>query len=237
VKPRIGLTTSTGNPAEAYVAALRESGAEPVIFANDLARLDADLDGVAGVLVSGGYDVDPARYGALAHATTEVADADREAYEFALIVRARERDIPTLAICRGVQVANVAFGGSLIQHVPDVVGLGIEHERKLADGSGVKGVIAEHLVAIEPDTQLARILGTTELATSARHHQSLGHISGDLRVIARTSDGIVEAVQARWPARFWIGVQWHPESTLDEDDGKSRALFAAFVAAFVTARL
>jgi putative glutamine amidotransferase len=234
MKPRIGVTTSTGNPAEAYVTALRECGAEPVLLANKAEQLESDLDGVDGVLISGGYDVDPARYRETAHATTEIADADREAYEFALVVRARERNIPTLAICRGTQVANVAFGGSLIQHVPDVVGTRVPHERKRPDGTGVKGVVAEHIVTVEPNTQLAAILGTTELATSARHHQSLGHISGDLRVVARTSDGIVEAVEPRWPARFWIGVQWHPESTIDEDGGKSRALFAAFVAACTT---
>jgi putative glutamine amidotransferase len=231
VKPRIGVTTSTGNPAEAYVAALRESGAEPVLLANDITQLETDLDGVDGVLITGGYDVDPARYREVAHPTTEIADTDREAYEFALVVRARERNMPTLAICRGTQVANVAFGGSLIQHIPDVVGTRIAHERKLSDGTAVKGVVAEHIVMVEPNTHLAAILGTTELATSARHHQSLGHISGDLRVVARTSDGIVEAVEPRWPARFWMGVQWHPESTIDEDGGKSRALFAAFVAA------
>jgi putative glutamine amidotransferase len=233
-KPRIGVTASTGNPAEAYVTALRESGAEPIILENKVTQLESDLDGIDGVLISGGYDVDPARYREAAHATTEIADADREAYEFALIVRARERNIPTLAICRGTQVANVAFGGSLIQHVPDVVGMRVPHERKRSDGTGVKGVIAEHIVTVEPNTRLAAILGTTELATSARHHQSLGHISGDLRVVARTSDGIVEAVEPRWPARFWVGVQWHPESTIDEDGGTSRALFAAFVAACAT---
>jgi len=234
MKPRIGITSTTGGQAAAYVSALQACGADPIVLANDLARVDADLDALDGVLISGGFDVDPARYGATRHSRTEVAAADREAYEFALVVRARERDIPTLAICRGTQVANVAFGGTLVQHVPDVVGERIPHERKAADGNDHKGVIAEHIVTIDADAQLASVLGTTRLATSARHHQSLDRIAPDLREVARTADGIVEAVEPRWPARFWLGVQWHPESTVDEDDGKSRALFAAFVAACAT---
>lgn len=225
MKPVIGVTANPGATADEYVAALHAAGAEPVLLVNDASQADADLTRIDGLVVTGGPDVDPAAYGQTPHPETKAAPAVRDAYERALIVAARERDVPLLAICRGVQIANVAFGGTLIQHVPDAVGAAIPHQI-----DGVRGLIASHVVEIDADAQLARVLGATRLATSARHHQALDAIAPDLRAVARTADGVVEALEARWPARYWLAVQWHPESTLN-DGGPSAALFHSLVEA------
>jgi putative glutamine amidotransferase len=223
VRPVIGVTANPGATADEYVAALRAAGADPVVLVNDASQVEADLMRLDGVVVSGGPDVDPAEYGQVTHPQTEIAPPARDAYERALVVAARERDVPLLAICRGMQIANVAFGGTLIQHVPDVAGEAIVHQI-----DGVRGLIASHVVEIEADAQIARVLGTTRLATSARHHQAVDAVAPDLRAVASTPDGIIEALEARWPARYWLAVQWHPESTFD-DGGPSAALFRSLV--------
>ena len=216
-------------PAE-YLEALRSVGAEPVVFVNDLAQLTQQLDGVDGVLVTGGDDIDPHIYGEEPHERTECVPPDRDAFEMALVQAARERDMPLLAICRGLQVANVAFGGSLIQHVPDVIGERIGHQRPDEAGETLRGVMATHLVTVDMSSRLSYIAGESMFATNSRHHQAVDRVGDGLRVVARTSDGVVEALEATFPSRFWLAVQWHPESTLN-DGGTSAAIFRTFVAA------
>jgi len=230
MRPVIGVTVNPNGTADEYVAALQAAGAEPVLLANDASQVDADLTRVDGVVVTGGPDVDPAAYGQSLHPETKTAPAVRDAYERALIVAARERDVPLLAICRGMQIANVAFGGTLLQHVPDVAGDAIPHQL-----DGVRGLIASHVVEIDADARLARALGATRLATSARHHQAVDAIAPELRAVAHTADGVVEALEAHWPARYWLAVQWHPESTLN-DGGPSAALFRSLVEAATSGR-
>jgi putative glutamine amidotransferase len=138
--------------------------------------------------------------------------------------------MPTLAICRGVQVANVAFGGSLHQHVPDVVGERIPHRVLTADGRAMRGLVDAHVVTIEADSRLAALAGTA-CVTGSRHHQSVDRVADGFRVVARTADGIVEALEPADAAWFWLGVQWHPESTLGLDAGASAKIFAALIAA------
>ncbi|MFN2461705.1 MAG: gamma-glutamyl-gamma-aminobutyrate hydrolase family protein [Candidatus Velthaea sp.] len=227
MKPKIGITAESGKTSKAYAGALAACGAKTVVFPNDAARIDAALDSVTGILLTGGLDVDPALYGQPAHPTTETVSRERDAFERALVRRARERDMPTLAICRGVQIANVAFGGNLIQHVPDAFGNRIPHQVVPKNTK----VVDDHVVDVAPDTLLAQIVKRARFATNSRHHQALGALASDLRAVARTADDVVEAVEARFPARFWLGVQWHPESTLDHDGGESRAIFEAFVVA------
>src|SRR5262249_13282443 len=149
-----------------------------------------------------------------------------EGYEIALMQAARERDLPVLAICRGLQVANVAFGGTLIQDIPALVGTAVPHAVE-----GERGVFPSRVVAIDAGSPLQRTLGRRARATGSRHHQSVEIVAADLQVVARTADGVIEALEPRWPARFWLAVQWHPESTVAVDAGASRALFAALVAA------
>ncbi len=233
-RPRIGITADPGYDVAEYEAAVRAAGGEPVRWMPDTARVAADLRDVDGVIVSGGDDIDPRRYGQQAHARTELAPPARDEYEIALVRAAYADGVPTLAICRGLQIANVAFGGSLHQHVPDVFGLGIPH-RLSVEGAAFRGLIDEHRLAVEPGSRLAGIAGTA-LVTGSRHHQAVDRVASALAVVARAPDGIVEALEAPGASAFWLAVQWHPESTVALDGGASAGLFRALVSA-ATARL
>lgn len=232
-RPRVLVTASFDDPVDEYLDALHEAGAEP-------ARVDASathaaaLDGAQGLLVTGGVDVDPRAYGAAPSPLVRSVEPERDAMEIALLRTFRTRALPTLCICRGIQIANVAFGGTLIADIPHALGDGatIPHRVVRAGATaGERGLIDAHVVRIEPDSRLARIVGTTSLTTGARHHQAVDRCADELRVVGRTDDGIVEAIEARFASPFWLAVQWHPESTRTLDDGASRAIFTAFVAA------
>lgn len=232
--PRIVLTTSAASHGDEYQEALREAGAEPVrVTAADPDGGVGVLDRADALLLCGGGDVAPARYDAAPSPLLESVDAARDELEIALVRAARERELPTLCICRGLQVANVAFGGTLIQDIPEALGptAPIRHAMSDATGRSERGLIPGHIVRIDPSSLLARIVGTHDLATGARHHQAAGRIAAGLRATAQTDDGIVEALEARFPSPFWLAVQWHPESTRTLDGGASRAIFRAFVEA------
>jgi len=236
-QPRIIVTASRGQDRTEYLDALREAGAEPVRLEPGAAAERA-LDGAAGLLVTGGVDVDPAAYGAPASPHITEVEPERDLLEIELLRSARERGMPTLCICRGLQIANVAFGGSLIADIPAALGslATIPHEVGGDDGRVVRGLIAQHVVAVEPQSRLARILGATSVVTGSRHHQSADRCAEELRVVARTDDGIVEALEARFTSPFWLAVQWHPESTRTLDLGASRAIFASYVNATARSR-
>ncbi len=226
----IAVSTTTGTDGE-YARAVVAAGGSPQFLKFDAASIDTQLSGVAGVLVSGGGDVDPRHYGAASALATEI-DERRDAFELALVRRAREHNVPTLCICRGLQVANVAFGGSLVPDIaaefgPSTAAL----HRREADGQTVRGLIAGHRVAIAPNSLLASITGPGPVSTGSRHHQSIAAVAPDLRVVGSTPDGIVEAVEAHFASPFWLAVQWHPESTLSDDGGVSAAIFKAFISA------
>lgn len=229
-RPRILVAVERDNPANEYCDALREAGAEPVLV-SPVAPCPPLLD-FDGLLLTGGGDVQPAMYGGESPLAVEV-DVERDALENALVRRARRDQVPTFCICRGLQIANVAFGGTLLADLPDHFGgaATIRHNVQNPDGRTERGVISEHIVAIGRETLLRRIIGTDQLVTGARHHQAVDRCAGDLRVAGRTPDGIVEALEARFDSPFWLAVQWHPESTRDLDAGASRALFSAFVRA------
>jgi putative glutamine amidotransferase len=207
--PRILVTAKRGSTAEEYCDALREAGAEPLLVAPGEAP--PALGEVAGLLVTGGGDVDPGLYAGQPE-LAEGVDRERDALESALLRDARERRLPTLCICRGLQIANVVFGGSLIGDIPASAGgaATIPHERCGADGAPDRGVIDEHVVRIAPGSLLARTAHMVNLSTD---------------------DGVIEALEAKFESPFWLAVQWHPESTRGEDAGASRAIFRAFVAA------
>ncbi|BDE07460.1 gamma-glutamyl-gamma-aminobutyrate hydrolase [Vulcanimicrobium alpinum] len=229
--PRIALILSTGSQGAEYQAAVREAGGEPVrVSAADPDAGVHVLDGVEALLLCGGGDVAPERYDAAPSSLTDDVDTARDELEIALIRAARERGIPTLCICRGMQVANVAFGGTLIQDIPEALGpdAPIRHALRDPSGRGERGLIPGHIVRIEPASMLARIVGTHDLPTGARHHQAAERIAADLCAVAHTDDGIVEALEARFPSPFWLAVQWHPESTRTLDGGASLAIFRAF---------
>jgi putative glutamine amidotransferase len=182
------------------------------------------------VELTGGIDVDPAAYRAPASEFVTETEAERDVFEIDVLRAARERGLPVLCICRGLQIANVAFGGTLIADVPHHLGPAATLSHDVGEPNQHDGwrIVREHVIDIEPESALARIAGTTRLATNAAHHQAVDRCAGDLRIVARTPDGIVEALEARFDAPFWLAVQWHPESTYATDDA-SRAIFTTFV--------
>ena len=175
---------------------------------------DQALDLLDGLVLAGGADVDPARYGSVPGPHT-VPRPDRDAAELVLLQAALDRDLPLLAICRGMQLLNVTLGGDLLQHLPDVEGAGAH---QLAPG-----LFAPREVRTAPRSELHRLLGPAP-AVDCHHHQALARIASGLTPSAWAEDGVVEAVEASG-RRFCLGVQWHPEA------GEDRRLFHALVAA------
>jgi len=200
-----------------YVDSLRRAGAIPVLIPpqpENAAEVVGDLD---GLLLAGGDDCDPAAYGEPRHPTVEPMDPRRQDNDLSLARVARERGIPTLGICLGVQVMNVAAGGTLIQHIES----DIDHASEPSDRH-------RHDVAIDGGTRLARILGERELEVNSSHHQAIKEVGDGLRVTAHAPDGIVEGLEdPRHP--FYLGVQWHPEDMSGETSAS--AIFGAFVEA------
>jgi putative glutamine amidotransferase len=207
-----------------YVKSIEGAGAEPVELSNDEDPA-AVLERVDGVLLTGGLDVDPALYGEAPHPTTAAAP-ERDRFEVPLAEAAVERDVPVLAICRGVQVLNVAAGGTLVQDIPTAVRSDLAHSIDVP-----KDQIA-HDVRVTAGTRLAGTLGPgTPLDTcsvNSRHHQSVGRVAPRFVVSAVSPDGVIEAIE-RPDAKFCVGVQWHPENFWRT--GEFAGLFDAFVEA------
>jgi len=213
-----------------YLAAVRAAGAEPVLLAGD-ADLEKELAALDGVIFSGGVDVDPARYGGRAeHARSQAGKyrADRDDLEIALARIVRERGIPTLCICRGVQIVNVAFGGTLIEDVREEFAehYRIHHRQTYENGQDRSDYAPGHDVTLHPGSGVASAAGTTTIQTNSMHHQALRDLGDGLVVVGRTTDGVIEAVDATFPHPFFLGVQWHPEEL---DDEPNRRLFAELV--------
>jgi putative glutamine amidotransferase len=226
-RPRIGITADPDYNVAEYEAAVRQAGGDPIRWMPDVTRLATDLRDVDGVILSGGEDIDPERYGAHAHPQTEPASPARDEYEIALVRAAFDMGLPTLAICRGLQIANVAFGGSLHQHVPDVFGESVPHSFSVG-GSTYRGLIEKHRLTVTAGSRLASIVGSG-VVTGSRHHQAVDRVAASLAVVARSPDGVIEALESPAATRFWLAVQWHPESTTTLDGGASAALFRALV--------
>jgi anthranilate synthase component 2/putative glutamine amidotransferase len=181
------------------------------ISAGVVARLD-------GLVLAGGADIDPGRYGQAPGAHTTVVRPDRDDAELAVLRAALDRDLPLLAICRGMQLLNVALGGDLVQHLPDVPGTGSHNAGP--------GLFARREVRTAPGTAMAALLGPAAPA-DCHHHQALGRVAAELTPAAWAEDGVLEAVEANG-SRFCLGVQWHPEA------GEDRRLFRALVDATVS---
>jgi putative glutamine amidotransferase len=211
----------------AYTRAVERAGAIPFVVPplGDPAALGPLLDRVDGLVLTGGEDVDPARYGTQPHPALGVLNADRDATELALVAEARSRRLPTLAICRGIQLLNVALGGTLVQDIPSERPSAIEHDSAQARDARV------HEVSVEPGSRLAAALGDTCVRANSFHHQALDRVADGLRVTARASDGLIEGVE--WSGEEWwaLGVQWHPEELVDGSERWDRQLFAALIRA------
>jgi len=210
-----------------YEESVRRAGGDARVL-NAAADAPADVIGaVHGLLLTGGGDVRPDLYGAAPHATFDPAEPGRDEYEIELVRRAIDADLPVFAICRGVQLLNVARGGTLIQHIPDEVGTTVEHRLKEP-----RFAIA-HDVWIESRSLLERLMGERFQAGEAcpvnsRHHQAPKDLGEGLIASATAPDGVIEAIEDP-SRRFCLGVQWHPENFWRT--GEFRTLFEAFVQA------
>jgi putative glutamine amidotransferase len=233
--PLIGVSTSVtiGEYPErayvnaAYLRAVEQAGGLPVLLAPQLsvAARDALWSRLDGLVLTGGGDVEPSRFGEAPHPKTTLVSVDRDALELELIDRALRDDVPMFAICRGLQVLNVAMGGTLYQHVPDVYGDKVEHSQH------ERRDVATHDVKVQTEgTRLGSIVGASELRVNSFHHQAVHRLGRDLREVGWAADNVIEALEHTDRRRFVVAVQWHPED-LTGHDAVARALFTAVVAA------
>jgi gamma-glutamyl-gamma-aminobutyrate hydrolase PuuD len=188
-------------PAD-YVRAVERAGGRPLLVPPAAEGVEETLDALDGVIFSGGSDLDPDLYGQEPHPETFGVVAERDRAELALLEGALARDMPVLAICRGSQVLNIAHGGDLVQHLPDVVG---DEKHKHTPGT-----FADHAVTVEHGTRLAGLLGN-RVPVKSHHHQGVGRVGEGLHVAALAEDGTIEAVEDP-SRRFVVGVLWHPEA-------------------------
>jgi putative glutamine amidotransferase len=226
MRPRIG-STSYDEPVawgawnveavlvpSAYVRAVQKAGGRALVVPPADDGLEETLAAVDGLVFSGGGDIHPEVYGATPHEAVRGVNPKRDEAELAMLRAALARDMPVLAVCRGSQVLNVALGGDLVQHLPEVVG----HDRHLH----TPGEFADHEIRVEAETRVGRILGD-RAPVKSHHHQAFGRLGGGLREAAWADDGTVEAIEDP-SRRFALGVLWHPE------EGEDLALFQALVA-------
>ena len=214
-KPLIGITTyvepaSWGHWAEVeaaltpydYVRAVERAGGRAVLVPPDAEGSEEVLDALDGLVFSGGNDLEPDEYGADSHPATVGTNPERDRGELALLQAALERDLPVLAICRGFQVLNVARGGDIVQHLPDLVG----HE----EHREITGEFSEHAVRVDPSSRIGEVDG----AVKSHHHQAVGRVGDGLREVAWAEDGTVEGLEDPEKS-FLVGVLWHPEAGED----------------------
>ena len=221
---RPGRVTSWGvggyGVPENYVDAVRRAGAHAaLLLPGDERSPDELLDRFDALMLVGGGDVEPERYGQRAVDEVYGLEPDRDAFEIALLVRALERDVPTLCICRGMQVMNVAFGGDLVQHLP-------ADDRFMAHGVPSEAESLLHDVKLLAGSGIADATGAEVVSSSSHHHQGIERLGDGLVATGWTEDGLIEALESE---RGWmIGAQWHPEDTAASDPAQ-QGLFDALV--------
>jgi gamma-glutamyl-gamma-aminobutyrate hydrolase PuuD len=225
VKPVIGITTyaeqarwgvwdsPTALIPMAYVNAVEKAGGRPLLVPPSDEAIDETLDSLDGLLFSGGSDIDPSMYGAEPHPSVNGTRPDRDRAELVLMEAALARDMPVLAVCRGMEILNVARGGDLVQHLPDVVG----HE----DHKHTPGVFGDHDVDLKSGSRLSSLLGE-RAPVKSHHHQGVGTLGRGLVETAWAEDGTIEGLEDP-SQRFALGVLWHPEH------GEDFALFVELV--------
>jgi putative glutamine amidotransferase len=227
-RPLIGITTY-GRDGDnrfrlpcLYVDAVRRAGGAVMLIPPGDEPWSEVFSVLDGVILAGGGDLDPAHYGGEPHETIYSVDPERDRTELDLARRLLAGALPTLAICRGHQVVNVSLGGTLIEHLPDVVGETIPHRLPPREPT-------EHEVAVEPQSRLAGLLGETRFNAASWHHQAIRDVGRGLAVVAQAPDGTIEACE--FPAHPWFfTVQWHPELTAHTSPTQQR-LFDALVEA------
>ena len=238
----IGIATQTlaGVPGErqpcwmmgrSYVEELRKVGAVPWLIPlvpHDPDTLEAIFERLDGVFVTGGVDVDPSRYGEPKTSLCGTTDPDRDAVEIALLRHALARDLPVLAVCRGIQILNVACGGTLYQDVTAQVPAALKHDYFPTPERPSRKFLA-HEVTVKPGSRLAHVLGEPVVPVNSMHHQAIKDLAPRLSPTAHAPDGIIEGVEGT-DRQYLVGVQWHPEELTETQPGMAR-LFSTFVEA------
>jgi putative glutamine amidotransferase len=229
--PRVGISgrLATVDGAErtgvnaSYLRAVAAGGGAPLIFSplTPVAAIPSLLDGVEALVLSGGADIDPAHYHTAPHPKLGHIEPERDTFELALVAEARTRGLPVLAICRGLQVVNVALGGTLWQDLPS--------ERGAHPQSGPR-TERVHGIELASESRLAEALGVGELRVNSFHHQAIRDLAPELAATGHADDGVIEGIEGT--GSWWlVGVQWHPEEFSAEADAPDLALFRALVAA------
>ena len=223
------ISVTNCNKIEDYKQAVQHAGGEVRIVQHDMDVRDA-LKGADGLLLTGGDDLAPSRYGEPAHPTVVEVAPERDEFEIALVAEARRQGMPIFAICRGIQVLNVACGGTLVQDIPSQVGTSLNHALKVPPHTSFEYA---HEIWLENDSLLTKLLqerlnGSDSVSVNSRHHQAVKELAPGFRVVATAPDGIIEAIED--PAMpFCLGVQWHPENFWRT--GEFRPLFEGFLEA------
>jgi putative glutamine amidotransferase len=225
--PLIGITTS--RKVEDYRQSVLHVGADVRVLETSMAPAGA-LAGLHGLLLTGGEDVSPELYGEQPHPKLGTVDSERDAFELALIGAARAADLPIFGICRGIQILNVACGGSLLQDLPSEVAGALEHNLPVPQH---EAYALAHEVWLEADSLLTRLMrerlsDADSCEVNSRHHQAVNRLANGFKVSATAPDGVIEAIEDP-AARFCLGVQWHPENFWRT--GEFRPLFEGFVEA------
>jgi putative glutamine amidotransferase len=213
--PLIGITAGNDPKNEQlyilrwdYVRCVEAAGGLPVILApGGTSKHPGLFDRIHGIIVSGGVDIQPERYGEEPHPALGRTSAERDAFELQLVADAVKKEIPVLGICRGNQVLNVSLGGTLVQDIPSQIGRTIIHN----DLEQPRNTIA-HSVRIEPGSRLASILPFEEMAVNSFHHQSVRKVAPGMVPVAWSPDGVIEAIERPGSRRLVLGIQWHPEA-------------------------
>ena len=238
-RPVIGIATQTlpAVPGErqacwlmgrSYIEELRKVGAVPwliPLIPHDPDTLGEIFSRLDGVFITGGVDVDPARYGEPKTPLCGVTDPDRDAVEIALLKHALDRNLPVLAVCRGLQILNVACGGTLYQDVTTQVPAALKHDHFPTPDKPSRKYLA-HDVTVKANSRLAHILGEAVVPVNSMHHQAIKDLAPSLAATAYAPDGIIEGVEGTG-GQFLVAVQWHPEELTETQPGMAR-LFSTF---------
>jgi putative glutamine amidotransferase len=226
--PIVGITTYCRSQAGeyclngAYIDAVQAAGGIPILLPPNQLDPASIFDAVDGLIFSGGGDINPELYGGFVDRTVYSVNAERDNFELSLAKLALRADIPVLGICRGMQVLNVASGGNLVVHVPDAYGEEVNHRQE----NPIRAI--EHIIKIDPDSRLAKIMGTTSTNVVSWHHQAVQTMIPGWQIVARAPDGLIEAIEYKYHP-WMVAVQWHPE--MSPKSLPNCELFRAFVEA------
>lgn len=225
--PTIGITfleNIEDDPSNNYISAIKEFGGSPLTLYPSIS--DFKLDDIDGLLLTGGGDIHPDNFDAEWHPTLKYVDEDRDALEIPLCQEAIAANLPVFGICRGIQIMSIAMGGSLYQDIPS------EFPKEASCQAQVDDIDSRHIIEIEPESRLSRIIGKRTDEVNSAHHQAVREKGEGFEVVARTKEGIIEAMENK-SKRFVLGVQYHPERMIETADFLEHRckLFEAFIEA------